>query len=116
MKLTDLKPGMIVVTDNGFTCVKAGEHVVQADEDGDLFIECCDGNHLLDGQIGKDGELIGLSKPETYPVLIHLTMKEFTTLSAIFGVIETDPNENGAIAGKFKEVVDGIIGNIGVTG
>lgn len=74
MKMKDLKAGDIVVVDGGFTCIDPGRKCdVKRDGDG-LYIECRgpDGlkrnkpyheKHHLDGQIGKGGELIGLSRP-----------------------------------------------------
>lgn len=64
MKLSDLKAGDIVLTDDGFTCLAEGEHRVEADEDGDLYIPCSDGKHFLSGQEDDEtGELVGISSP-----------------------------------------------------
>lgn len=61
MKLSDLKAGDIVYTDDGFTCMKEGQHVVQGDADG-LFLKCADGQHYLEGQEDDEtGELVGIS-------------------------------------------------------
>lgn len=60
MKLTDLKPGDTIRLDGGFTCHAGGEAVVKSDDTGNLYFDCDDGQHLLDGQIGPDGELIGV--------------------------------------------------------
>jgi hypothetical protein len=116
MKLTDLKPGMIVVADEGFTCLDAGEYVVQ-EHNGNLFIPCRGGEndadtdpgyverHYLDGQVGDDGELIGLSTPPTRAILIHLTTKELEIINAIFDVVSDDDDENGAVAAKLSIAV-----------
>lgn len=63
-----VKEGDRLICDGGFTCLH--EHstsVVKADHTKigieALYIECADGQHFLDGQIGDDGELVGL-----YPV------------------------------------------------
>lgn len=61
MKLTDLKIGDTVHTDDGFTCMKEGPHVVRGDESG-LFLKCDDGHHYLEGQEDDEsGELVGVS-------------------------------------------------------
>jgi hypothetical protein len=65
-KISDIKVGDILIADDGFTCMKAGEHEVKASEAGALFIDCTEGRHFLAGQERADGTLIGLtlkSKP-----------------------------------------------------
>lgn len=72
---TTVKVGDILVTDDGFTCMGAGERKTVESWDGPmpntdpeylkdpfsrLFVECRDGCHFLDGQVGDDGELVGL--------------------------------------------------------
>ena len=120
MKLSDLKPGMIVLADEGFCCLDAGEYVVQ-EHNGNLFIPCRGGEsdagtdpgyverHYLDGQVGDDGELIGLSEPATRPILIHLTDKELTVLRSIFDAMSGYRTEEGAVASKLEIVVDEIL-------
>jgi len=61
MKLDELNLGQIVQVDDGFTCMPQGTKEVKASEDGTLFLECTDGRHYLDGQIDKDGDLIGIT-------------------------------------------------------
>lgn len=58
MKITELKEGDVVNV-RGIPCLKEGKHKVI------LFrkvpaLKCSDGFHLLDGQIGKDGHLLGV--------------------------------------------------------
>ena len=60
MKLTDIQPGDTIIADGGFTCMRAGPTVVQADNAG-LYVKCSEGRHYLDGQEDEAGELIGLS-------------------------------------------------------
>lgn len=73
--LNDLKPGDILVADEGFTCLREGEVIiVEQDADG-LFVRCCahddgdygksvsdarDEKHYLDGQAGEHDECVGL--------------------------------------------------------
>lgn len=60
-KLSEVKPGNILVADGGFPCVKDGARlIVGRDEDGDLFVPCAEGPHLLDGQADDGETLIGL--------------------------------------------------------
>lgn len=61
MKLDELRVGDTVITDGGFTCMKAGPRKVHRDSDG-LYIRCRDGRHYLDGQEDEAGELVGLSR------------------------------------------------------
>ncbi|WP_238368252.1 hypothetical protein [Mesobacterium pallidum] len=65
--------GDILVADSGFGCMVAGEKLVQADAQGGLFVQCGDGRHYLDGQVGEDGCLIGFTGhrrgPKPAPVL-----------------------------------------------
>ena len=60
MRLTDLRPGMIIYADRGFTCVREGHKVVQQDREGSLYITCTSGRHYLDGQENAQGELVGI--------------------------------------------------------
>ncbi len=63
-KLCDVTDGDIVELDSGFTCVNPGKYIVHRDNGGGaLFIECSEGKHLLDGQEGDDGYLIGIYGP-----------------------------------------------------
>ena len=61
-KFGDTKVGDVLITDGGFTCMKAGEHVVQEDDTG-LFIPCTSGKHYIVGQVDdpETGEMIGLT-------------------------------------------------------
>lgn len=64
MKLTEVKPGMVLVADGGFPCLLNQQRCeVRADGDG-LYIECNEGRHYLIGQIdfNTGTELIGLSR------------------------------------------------------
>lgn len=61
MKLSNINEGDTVLVDSGFTCMKSGPKLVLKNETGDLYIACEDGHHLIDGQIGTDGNLIGIS-------------------------------------------------------
>jgi hypothetical protein len=50
------KPGDIVVTDGDFLCLPAGQRCeVKADMAGDLYIDCDEGAHGLDGQEDPTG-------------------------------------------------------------
>lgn len=54
-KIVNVKPGARVVVDSDFTCMAAGAvKEVKADADGDLYIDCDEGSHHLDGQIDGD--------------------------------------------------------------
>lgn len=70
-----VKAGDKLRCDGGFTCLAEGdvrevkasdemlEHCTEeykADPFAKLYIECSDGTHRLDGQVGDDGELVGL--------------------------------------------------------
>jgi len=61
-KLSALAPGHTVEVDEGFTCIAPGVLcTVFGGENGELFLQCADGKHLLDGQLGEDGDtLIGV--------------------------------------------------------
>lgn len=63
MKMSELKGGDWVVIDSGFTCAPASVVTVEEDEHGSLYFECSEGKHFLDGQLDRDGELVGLSRP-----------------------------------------------------
>lgn len=60
-KLSEVKPGHILIADGGFPCIKDGARlVVEQDGDGDLFVPCAEGPHLLDGQADDGETLVGL--------------------------------------------------------
>ena len=63
MKLSDLKAGDRIIADEGFTCLPVGPHVVK-DYNGELYVDCSCGKHMLDGQLDfTDCEtIIGFSK------------------------------------------------------
>ena len=47
--------GVEVETDGDFTCRKPHQRSkIEADADGDLFIQCDHGQHLLGGQLSND--------------------------------------------------------------
>ena len=61
MRYDDVKPGMKLRADSGFTCLKEGDiRTVKSDRHGDLYIECACGSHHLDAHRGTDGSLVGL--------------------------------------------------------
>jgi hypothetical protein len=61
MRLDQVKAGMTLIADNGFSCLKNGErYIVEGDADGELYITCDAGHHYLEGQVDEDGELVGL--------------------------------------------------------
>lgn len=66
-KLTDLKPGDVLIADAGFTCLAEGQECEVKQDDSGLYVICAgsdDGpgssHHYLDGQLGKAGECVGL--------------------------------------------------------
>lgn len=66
-KLSELSVGDTIAVDDGFPCVPAGSQVVvKRRDDGDLYFDCADGKHMLDGQmignITDDDTLIGITK------------------------------------------------------
>lgn len=64
MLLNELKAGDIIAIDDGFTCLSEGNHTVEKDESGELFIKCKDGKHFLEGQEDDEtGELVGIAWP-----------------------------------------------------
>lgn len=62
MKLSDLKEGDRIMLDDGFTCHGMGIAEVYIDEYHGPYFLCDDGVHFLDGNVGEDGELIGVQK------------------------------------------------------
>ena len=60
-KLSELKPGDILIPDGGFTCMKEGARMkVIQDHDGSLFLPCNCGGHALVGQADDGEHLVGL--------------------------------------------------------
>lgn len=63
-KYSELKAGDKLEADCGFNCLKDGQIVYVRGEGENLFVNCADGKHNLDGQIydENDDSLIGLYK------------------------------------------------------
>jgi hypothetical protein len=61
-KMTQVKLGdTLKVVDSGFDCMKQDEvKVVMQNEKGELYVECSEGEHYIDGQKDTHGNLIGL--------------------------------------------------------
>ncbi len=59
MKYSDLKAGMFVQVDRGFTCMREGVYEVM-NVDGDFYLNCDAVYHSLEGQCDEDGTLIGI--------------------------------------------------------
>lgn len=66
MKKAAIIPGDRIIADGGFTCLTEGDiREVKTDEHGgEMFIECSEGRHYLDGQYDGKGNYIGLSLTE----------------------------------------------------
>lgn len=60
LRLSDVKPGDMVMLDDGFSCMPPGRRRVETSEDGSLFVPCDEGRHYLSGQVGDDGFLVGV--------------------------------------------------------
>jgi hypothetical protein len=60
MKWSDLKEGMVVYADDGFTCLREGPHIVKSD-DGGFYLDCDEGTHHLDAQLDEEGYVVGLT-------------------------------------------------------
>jgi hypothetical protein len=66
LKLSDLKPGDMVIAGKDMPCLKAGLHleVFEAPREygGGLAVTCRHGPHLLAATAGKDGEVTQFSR------------------------------------------------------
>lgn len=66
-RLSQLKPGDIVIVDDGFTCMTAWSEKEIRTGDCGLYIECEKGIHTIDGQLDIDGAaLIGIYRKEDF--------------------------------------------------
>ena len=75
-KLSEVSKGDVLIADNCFTCLSAGEHVVHRGfgftcrSAGEhvvprglgFYICCSEGRHYLYGQVDSEGNLVGLKK------------------------------------------------------
>jgi hypothetical protein len=61
-QLSKLKPGDKVEIDDGFDCMTVGSvKEVRRNDDGELYIECAETVHTLDGQLMDDADhLVGI--------------------------------------------------------
>lgn len=66
LPVDDAIVGVIVECDDGFTCIKDGvRRVIKQDAKGELYFDCSDGSHYLDGQLESDAQgeyYVGLRK------------------------------------------------------
>lgn len=60
--LADIKGGDLLIADDGFTCMPAGQLSVAASHDGQLFVPCNHGVHYLNGQTDSRGRLVGFRR------------------------------------------------------
>jgi hypothetical protein len=58
-KMSDMKEGMTIELDSGFTCHAPGEVEVKLADDG-FYFECEEGRHYLHGQADDGEHLIGI--------------------------------------------------------
>ncbi|HEX3809578.1 MAG TPA: hypothetical protein VHW02_07725 [Rhizomicrobium sp.] len=76
-KFADVRPGDVLVADDGFTCIRDGARCTihfdkqiaenSACDHAGFFVDCADGQHFLDGQEAEDGTLIGFVLLEKAP-------------------------------------------------
>lgn len=53
--VANTKEGSIIKVDGAFTCMKNGTHkTVKEDDEGNLYVDCSEGKHYLDGQLSED--------------------------------------------------------------
>lgn len=63
-KLSELKEGDAIELDGGFTCQRKGVHFVHKDERGQLYFNCIDGRHSLEGQADDGEHCVGIYRTE----------------------------------------------------
>ncbi len=57
-KLSEVKPGMVLIADGGFGCIEAGAELVVASREGTLYVPCEHTFHDLEGQVADDGDTL----------------------------------------------------------
>jgi hypothetical protein len=70
IKLSEIKPGDRLISVSGERgCIDEGQtYTVAADASGNLFFQCRDGHHYLDGHLDAAGMINGFNRPaETAP-------------------------------------------------
>lgn len=62
--LDNIDAGDILIADGGFTCISEGARlkVKGGPSKFDLFVDCNDGGHHIDGQCDENGYLVGFTK------------------------------------------------------
>jgi hypothetical protein len=61
-KMYAIRPGDILVTYAGFTCIAPGTLIRVERDDTGLFFRCSDGNHYLESQRDNNDECLGLTR------------------------------------------------------
>lgn len=67
IRLARVRVGDTLVADAGFTCMVSGPKLVRRAFSNRLYVQCADGAHFLDSQVGSDGYLIGFSEHRPGP-------------------------------------------------
>jgi hypothetical protein len=49
-RIGDVRQGDVLMPDNGFTCMRAGEKLTVNKDNHGLFVACDEGKHYLSGQ------------------------------------------------------------------
>ncbi len=58
----NVKSGITLTADDGFTCIKNGSQCKVKDSGDGLYVDCVDGKHYLDGQLDDNLQIfIGFS-------------------------------------------------------
>lgn len=74
--IMEIKPGDILVAQDGFAGAKEGSFLTVEEAPAGLFVRCKDGAHFLDLQAGEDGTLIGLRRQNRRDLAKAKTMKK----------------------------------------
>jgi len=63
VKFEELKPGLEILVDGGFTCMNPGKYRVKVGKKG-FYLRCVEGKHYLDGQLDDNYNLVGINHVE----------------------------------------------------
>ena len=99
-KIEDLKPGDTVEL-HGFSCAQ-GSVTIKESVWGDLYFDCADGKHYIDGQLDANGYLVGITiRPSA--TIIPITTQERTPMS------DFNPDDANAVSRFFQGIADKVV-------
>lgn len=105
--IAEIGAGTILLPDDGFTCIPGGAPRIVKQDDHGLFVDCCNGQHYLDGQEDDTGtHYVGFRSAPPAPSLIRALRlaRDYVAEAADFADTSDDGAGEGRAARVLKEI------------